>query len=106
MAGLLHHLGVVGRDVDDVHIFEGEAMLPHDSADAVAPAAAGFKVSLDGEHAHTLRGFRPESSATAFRTLLARLGLVPVADAMNRPEALEPPPELLKGLANLCDILV
>ena len=106
MAGLLDHLGVIRRDIDDVHIFEGEAMLAHDGADAVAPAAAGFEVGLNRKHPSNLRAFRPESSATAFGTLFVGLRLIPVADAVNRPEAFEAAPKLLEGLADLRNILV
>ena len=89
MAGLLDHLGVIRRDIDDVHIFEGEAMLAHDGADAVAPAAAGFEVGLNRKHPSNLRAFRPESSAANFFTRFrCGLRLIPVADAVNRPEAL------------------
>jgi len=86
LAGLLDHLGIVRRDINDIHVFEGEAVFAHDGADAVAPAAAGFEVGLDFEHASNMRPFRRESSAANFFTRLRRgLRLVPVADAVNRP---------------------
>ena len=47
LAGLLDHLGVVRRAVDDVHILVVEGVLCHNSADAVAPATAGFEVTPD-----------------------------------------------------------
>lgn len=47
LAGLLHHLGIVGPVVDDIDVLEGEAMLAHDGADTVGPPAGGLEIGFD-----------------------------------------------------------
>ena len=47
LTGLLHHFRIVLTVVDDVDVLIREAVLAHDGANAIGPAAAGFKIGFD-----------------------------------------------------------
>ena len=55
LAALLNHFLALQRVVDDVAVFEGQVVLAHDGAHALAPAAARFQVSNNFWFVHNFK---------------------------------------------------